>query len=73
MKFNIIRDLDGEVSLSRSFLIMLLLLAIIKFWYLGIDIPGTMETILMSLLAYELGKKGRDTYIKTKIPEQIDK
>lgn len=66
MKMPFIYDADGTISMGRSFLVLLLLLAILKFWWIGINIPSTLETIVMSLLGYELGKKARDAVIKVK-------
>lgn len=66
MKVPFVYDADDTLSLGRSFLVMLLLLSIIKFWFIGIDIPSTLETIVLALFGYELGKKARDV-VKTKI------
>jgi len=60
----LLTDKDNKLSLGRLFLMFLLILATAKFWYFGIEIPATMATVLMSLLGYELGKKGRDAYLK---------
>lgn len=72
MKFPFIYDADGTLSIGRTFLVLLLILAILKFWWIGIDIPSTLETIVMSLLGYELGKKARDTVIKVKTKGEED-
>jgi len=63
---SILRASGGGFSLGRSFLALMLGLAIGKFWFFGIEIPESMVTILISLMGYEMGKKGRDAYIRTK-------
>lgn len=59
---------DGLTSLSvgRTAFIVVLALALWK-WYGGSDIPGTQETVLMALLAYNFSTKGVNAYkdIKT--------
>lgn len=59
-------DKDGKLSLGRTLLLILFLLAIGKFWLFGVEVPGTMATAFMTLLGYEVAKKGRDAYIQTK-------
>lgn len=63
---SILRAKSGGFSLGRSFLALMLGLAVGKFWLFGIEIPETMVTILISLMGYEMGKKGRDAYLQTK-------
>lgn len=70
MKIPFIYDADGTMSMGRTFLVLLLLLAIYKFWFIGLDIPATLETIVMSLLGYELGKKARDAVVKVKTKDE---
>lgn len=70
MKMPFVYDSDGTISMGRSFLVLLLLLAILKFWWIGINIPSTLETIVMSLLGYELGKKARDAVVKVKTKDE---
>ncbi len=65
-----IYDADGTISMGRSFLVLLLILAILKFWWIGINIPSTLETTVMSLLGYELGKKARDAVVKVKTKDE---
>lgn len=59
-------DKDGKLSLGRCLLMTIFLLAVGKYWVLGVEIPATMATAFMTLLGYEVAKKGRDAYVATK-------
>lgn len=62
-------DKDGKMSLGRSLLLIIFVLAVGKYWLFGVEIPATMATAFMTLLGYEVAKKGRDAYVQTKTPK----
>ena len=47
---------NGKLSVGRLLLISVFILAVVR-WSQGVDIPSTMVTVLMSLLAYIMGGK----------------
>lgn len=55
----LITDADTLISVGRvSYWIVFL--SINTYWAIGKDVPETMTTILLSLMGYEIFKKGRD-------------
>jgi hypothetical protein len=63
-----LKNKNGSLSLGRFFITVLLLFSIGRYWSLLIDIPPNLAVIIITLLGYELGKKGRDAYVDIKKP-----
>ncbi len=63
---------NGSISIGRTTFVILLFISIANFWAMGLDIPPNLYMTLATVLVYELGKKGRDTYetVKNKTKEE---
>lgn len=57
-----LKNKNGSISLGRSTFVLLMIISTVKFWWAGVDIPPNLYMTLATVLVYELGKKGRDTY-----------
>lgn len=57
-----LKNKNGSISLGRSTFVLLMITSIVKYWWVGTDIPPNLYMTLATVLVYELGKKGRDTY-----------
>lgn len=57
---------DGTLSIGRT-TFALLMCTCFNFWWDGVDIPPNLYMCFATVLVYELGKKGRDTYETVKM------